>query len=132
LGFAFYEDWVSFPFTCSPGFLSLPVRSCLKQPLLPFVHQETDPRHTHTSYFDKLRLIYPADILEMCNHSSPLQLESLLQLFFRMEKIKSTDTEVVLFWSRKLFKLCFALFVFTRCSRGPKSPCFHSEQNVSD
>lgn len=85
--------------------------------------------HTHKSYFDKLRLIYPADILEMCNHSSPLQLESLLRLFFRMEKIKSTDTEVVLFWSRKLFKLSFALFMFTRCSRGPKSPCFIFIQN---
>ena len=85
--------------------------------------------HTHKSYFDKLRLIYSADILEMCNHSSPLQLESLLRLFFRMEKIKSIDTEVVVFWSRKLFKLSFALFMFTRCSRGPKSPCFIFIQN---
>ena len=85
--------------------------------------------HTQKSYFDKLRLIYSADILEMCNHSSPLQLESLLRLFFRMEKIKSTDTEVVLFWSRKLFKLSNALFMFTRHSRGPKSLCFIFIQN---
>lgn len=125
-----YTIGLDFLLSIQLGFL--PLTDCLKQMHLPFVYQKTNVQSKKKILFWQTEanllcsqspltiqldaLISNLRYLEMCYHSNTFQLKinfDDFSHFHRMMKIKSTDTEFILFKGRKLYQLSFALFVFT-------------------